>query len=341
MIQKLKSIRAITPLEIKKKIRLYYNKAYNIPAIVHIAINDICNLRCKHCDIWKNKVRDELTTEQWKSIIFEIKQWLGNYQLKFVGGEPFLREDLLDLAEFAREFGIFVGISTNGTLINEQTAKRICDIDLNEIIISLDSATPVLHNEIRNLGDTYRKVSEVINYIKKYNKNTSIIIATVISCKNLKEIPKLIKFVEDNKLNGIVFQPICNNFGREFREDWYLDNEFWPKNQDYEIDNVIDFMIEKRKTTFLVHNNVEQLEMFRRYLKNPNSIDTDECHSGKASFSVSPKGNMHLCFNKESIGNLIENNPIKLWKSNLANERRYEISICKRECKVLNCHYQK
>nr|MCK4929795.1 hypothetical protein [Nanoarchaeota archaeon] len=53
-----------------------------------------------------------------------------------------------------------------------------------------------------------------------------------------------------------------------------------------------------------------------------------------------PYGNMLLCFNKAPVGNALKKNPKKIWKNRLADTRRNEISLCKRNCNLLNCNFE-
>ena len=91
-----------------------------------------CNLRCIHCytDSEARKYSGELTTEEGKALI----QDLASFQipaLLFSGGEPLAHPNLFELVSHARSFGIRPTLSTNGTLITEETARQIKQAGFN------------------------------------------------------------------------------------------------------------------------------------------------------------------------------------------------------------------
>lgn len=92
------------------------------PEIVHLEISNRCNLNCKYCyvkDKSKSYFKDrfshnELRTNQWKSIIHVLAD-NKVFQITFGGGEPFMRDDIFELAKFADSLGMNVGVTTNGS----------------------------------------------------------------------------------------------------------------------------------------------------------------------------------------------------------------------------------
>jgi MoaA/NifB/PqqE/SkfB family radical SAM enzyme len=110
-----------------------------------------CNLRCIHCytDSEARKYTGELTTDEGKGLIRN----LAGFQvpaLLFSGGEPLARPDLFELVSFARSLGIRPTLSTNGTLINDETARKVKEAGFTYVGISLDG--------IGEINDRFRGV---------------------------------------------------------------------------------------------------------------------------------------------------------------------------------------
>jgi radical SAM protein with 4Fe4S-binding SPASM domain len=98
-----------------------------------------CNLRCIHCYASALDKKDpaELDTLQGKKLIADLADFKVPVIL-FSGGEPLLREDIFELAAFASRKGLRMALSTNGTLIDAEKARRIKDTGFAEVGISLD-----------------------------------------------------------------------------------------------------------------------------------------------------------------------------------------------------------
>ena len=70
------------------------------------------------CRQWRSPHDDELSTEEWKRLIDELKQ-KGIKNIHYTGGEPLLRRDLAELVRYAAERGFTVGLTTNGILLDK------------------------------------------------------------------------------------------------------------------------------------------------------------------------------------------------------------------------------
>lgn len=115
-------------------------------------ITDRCNLACTHCYSSSGPGRTtegELSTPEAFSVIDDLAD-MGVPLILFTGGEPLLREDLFDLAHHARDRGLKMALSTNGTLITPEIARRIKESGIEYAGISLDGATAATHDRFRN-----------------------------------------------------------------------------------------------------------------------------------------------------------------------------------------------
>jgi len=111
-----------------------------------------CNLKCVHCYSTSQNIRydDELTTEEGKNLLSDLAAF-GCPVILFSGGEPTIRQDLPELAQFAVDHGMRAVISTNGTLLTKETVNIFKKIGLSYIGISLDG--------MRKIHDRFRGVS--------------------------------------------------------------------------------------------------------------------------------------------------------------------------------------
>ncbi len=157
------------------------------PVNVTWEVTYACNLSCVHClsDSGKKR-RGELTTEECMRVIDDLAA-AKVFQLNIGGGEPFARPDFLDLMDYAHEKGIVTCISTNGTLIDEEVARRL-DHKLVYIQVSLDGATAESNDAIRGQG-SYKKVLQALEHLRKRDLEVSI--NTVLTKLSFPELEKL------------------------------------------------------------------------------------------------------------------------------------------------------
>ncbi len=98
-----------------------------------------CNLNCIHCysDSRNQDYSGELSTSEAKTMIDDLAAFKAPVLL-FSGGEPLMREDLFELANYAVGKGLRVVISTNGTLISKEAARDIRKAGISYVGVSLD-----------------------------------------------------------------------------------------------------------------------------------------------------------------------------------------------------------
>jgi heme d1 biosynthesis radical SAM protein NirJ len=108
-----------------------------------------CNLTCKHCYA-TSADRDfsgELDHEEVLAVMDDLKRY-GVPVLILSGGEPLMRPDIFDISRRAKAMGFYVGLSSNGTLIDEDRIEAIAAVGYDYVGISLDGLREV-HDRFR------------------------------------------------------------------------------------------------------------------------------------------------------------------------------------------------
>jgi MoaA/NifB/PqqE/SkfB family radical SAM enzyme len=197
------------------------NKIYiSNPETFHIIVTYRCNSRCTYCSIWKKSEKEkELALEEIKKIFSDsILSKVKNVSL--TGGEPFLREDIIELIRFFVSKGKNVSINTNGLMTDLilEKLKGVQDIKDNiHIGISIDGKEKT-HNKLRGIKNAYKKSIDTIEGLKKLGFKESI--SFTIGPKNFKDL--LYVYDLSKRYNvGFAMRPvqICkyyNNIDRNF-----------------------------------------------------------------------------------------------------------------------------
>lgn len=162
-----------------------------------------CNLKCVHCYAQADDrdFPDELSTEEGKKLIDDLAEF-GSPVLLFSGGEPLVRKDLPELAEYAVSKGMRAVISTNGTRINSKMAKKLKEIGLSYVGISIDG-TEETNDEFRGVKGAFKKAMEGVHNCMEAGIKVGL--RFTINKSNFREIPAIFDLLEEEKIPRICF----------------------------------------------------------------------------------------------------------------------------------------
>ena len=162
-----------------------------------------CNLRCRHCYMSSDgqKYEGELTTEEAKRFIDDLAEFRVPVLL-FSGGEPLIRPDFFELAEYARDAGVRPTLSTNGTLITREVAQRIKDLGVGYVGISLDGLADV-NDMFRGVEGAYQRAMEGIENCVAVGQRVGL--RFTINHHNIMELDKIFDFIEEKGINRVCF----------------------------------------------------------------------------------------------------------------------------------------
>ena len=106
-----------------------------------------CNQKCLHCYAAGQPMGEvaELSTEEWKTLLTKLRE-ANIPQVTFTGGEPTMREDLVELVEAAAWF--VTRLNTNGRLLTPQLCHDLYEASLDSVQVTLYSADPTIHNAL-------------------------------------------------------------------------------------------------------------------------------------------------------------------------------------------------
>jgi mycofactocin radical SAM maturase len=236
-----------------------------------------CNLRCEHCLSDAGKPLDhELSTEECRAL---IDQWaeLKVFQVNIGGGEPFIREDFIDLLSYAHDRGLVTCVSTNGLVVDDGLARHLSGMRFLYLQVSLDGATAEVNDVIRGKG-TYKRIIEAIGCLSRQGVPFSI--NTVLTRLNFSQLEALRK--------------IAKEYGADLRV-----SRFRPSGRG-------------KETKALLGPDKDQLEAFADWLNAHDLVRTgdsffcltsdsrrgkglDMCGAAKMTCCISPSGEVFPC----------------------------------------------
>jgi len=162
-----------------------------------------CNLNCIHCyaNADNRKSPQEMDTAAGRAFIRNLADF-GVPVILFSGGEPLLRRDLFSLANLAREMGIRIALSTNGTLITSEIARQIKEVGFAEVGISLDGIG-ANNDRFRSRSGAFEAALAGIRNCVALGLRVSL--RLTITCLNYQEIPAIFQLVEKERIDRVCF----------------------------------------------------------------------------------------------------------------------------------------
>jgi len=170
-----------------------------------------CNLTCKHCYSISADTNfpGELDTAQVFAVMDDLKAFHVPV-LILSGGEPLLRPDIFDIAKRAKAMGFYVGLSSNGTLIDQNNIDRIAECDFNYVGVSLDGIRET-HDKFRRMDGAFEASLKGIRLCR--DLGLKIGVRFTMTQDNAHDLPGLLKLVEDEGIDRFYFSHL-NYAGR-------------------------------------------------------------------------------------------------------------------------------
>lgn len=157
-----------------------------------------CNLECVHCyaDAEIKRFAGELSTEEAQRMIEDLAS-INVPALLISGGEPLVRPDILDLADYATSLGVRVTFSTNGTLIDQKKAERLAKIGVTYVGISVDGAEE-RHDKMRGRKGAFKDTVKGIRASRAAGIRVGV--RFTVTQDNVGDIDTIFDFVEQEKI---------------------------------------------------------------------------------------------------------------------------------------------
>ena len=162
-----------------------------------------CNLNCVHCYARSEaiKYQNELTHEEGLALIDQLADFNVPVIL-FSGGEPLLRPDFFELANYAAGKGIRPTISTNGTRIDEDTAKRLKDMGVGYVGISLDGCEAT-HDKFRGKPGAFQMALRGIRNCVATGQKVGL--RFTITRDNFQDLDSIFDLLEQENIDRVCF----------------------------------------------------------------------------------------------------------------------------------------
>jgi len=282
-----------------------------------------CNLRCIHCRSSSElEVKDhpDFSTKEAFRIIDEIAGYVKPVVV-LSGGEPLLRKDIFDIAQYGRDKGFRMCLATNGTLVTDDICDKIKTSGIKIVSLSLDGSIEDVHDDFRNQKGAFDGSIRAARYFK--NHGIEFIINSSFTKRNQEEIPKVYKLAKELGASAwYMFMIVPTGRGEEIM------NELISK-EDYEEIIEWHYQMEKDEKDILVRatcaphyyrvvlqkSKEEGVKLERRTLKFSTG-GAKGCIAGQLICLIDVDGNVLPCsYFPKPAGNIKEKSLREIWEN--------------------------
>ncbi|MFC1840821.1 12,18-didecarboxysiroheme deacetylase [Thermodesulfobacteriota bacterium] len=311
-----------------------------------------CNLKCVHCyaRATEKSFEKELTTDQARTVLDDLADF-GVPVVLFSGGEPLVRPDLADLADYAVKKGMRAVISTNGTLITKEKADDLKKIGLSYVGVSLDGMEEVNDHFRKKKGAFKAAMDGIRNCL---DAGLKVGLRFTISRLNKDQISPVFDLLEEMDIPRVCFYHLVYAGRGSDLIEQDLSHAETREAVELIIDRTKDlFDRGKEKEILTVDNHADGPYVYMRLLKenNPRSEEVlkllqmnEGNSSGRGIGCISWDGAVHAdqFWRHHSFGNVLEKPFSEIWTDlseplmgRLKDKKKYVKGRCSR-CKWLD-----
>lgn len=320
---------------------LYLKTHFDItkPLIIRINTSDRCNYRCPFCNHWARKhYEEELDLETWSEIFSNIAKFTRGAVIQFVGGEPFVRTDFLDIVSACVKSGLKWGIVTNGSGLKGLNISRIIELNPMNVDISIDGATAAIHDQSRQVPGSFKKITTGIKALSIANDKAenlgkgrfSIRLKCVVHKLNAATLPEMVSMVSELGADSIDFTPLrpmanADNSIFEIKEEK-------TKN---DLSASIKTLLKLQQTGSPIETSPSKLRSIMDHVEKKHVCHGHiQCRAGMRDFMIGPSGNVQSCWYYPKIGNVKQETIKNIWHSKKAKKFRKTALTCEKFGKV-------
>lgn len=173
------------------------------PRMVALEVTGQCQFNCRHCRAHTAaQPTPDLDTQTWKKVLVSLADYTKCVVI-YTGGEPLERPDLFDLLAYTRSVGLRAVVATCGYLIDEATVKRLIEVGVLSLSLSLDGASAETHDKFRQAPGAFDAVIHAARLAREAGLRFQI--NTTLSRSNKAELIAIASLTE--RIGAACFNP--------------------------------------------------------------------------------------------------------------------------------------
>lgn len=289
-----------------------------------------CNQKCLHCYASGEKMSNtlELNSEQWKTIIDACRKACIP-ALTFTGGEPTMREDLVELVEYASWF--VTRLNTNGVLLSRKLCRELFNASLDSVQITLYSFDESIHNTLVG-GNHFKQAVEGVKNALSEGLNVSI---NTPLCSLNRDYVKTLEFVRNLGIQYVSCSGLIPS-GNALKEDSKI-TALSHKEMKMVVSSAFEFTKERKMEIaftspgWLLEEDLVKMKMV-----------VPSCGACLSNMAIAPDGTVIPCqswLHEDGLGNMLTDKWKDIWNQKKCKQQRYYATLSEQRCplKKGNC----
>lgn len=272
----------------------------NRPAYVQFYVTARCNLACEQCNIiYANADQEECSTNEAERIAENLAK-IGTSIVLLTGGEPFVRRDIVEIAEAMIRNGVHPRLQTNGLGTRKQL-ERMAAIGAHDISISLDSVEPSLQDTINGGFDRSweRAIQTIANVNDIFPENSFSAFGCVLAPRNLEHVRGVLKFATQVGWWVSLVPAHATNPDEPRNFSTYNPALRFHPSQHGRVREVLDELKAMRNSGYNLYDSDEYLDDVYRFVSGQpiqwRRRNGGSCDSPNLYFAIQPNGDMAVC----------------------------------------------
>jgi MoaA/NifB/PqqE/SkfB family radical SAM enzyme len=296
------------------------------PVSIAFLLTERCNARCVHCDIWKNKGKENSPgIDEWMKVLRELRSWLGPVGIVFTGGEALLYPQAIELVQHAISLGFSLEFLTHGYWSDQAKIERLAHTNPWRITVSVDGVGAA-HSKIRGREDFFERTRQTLDSLvrirSQHHLTFRILLKTVVMEHNLDDLCEVARFATRDGVD-VLYQPIEQNYNTPGDPLWFQTSGNWPRDPAKAVHRIQE-LAELKRAGLHIANSEAQFEAMIRYFQDPAGLrlvtQAHVAHERKVPccaltmLQFQANGDVTVCANRPPIGNIRVSPVRQLWK---------------------------
>jgi len=308
-----------------------------VPKWIAWEITRRCNLKCIHCRS-SSELEVSAHPDFPKEEAFRIIDDITGYAKPVVvlsGGEPLLRKDVFEIAEYGTGKGLRMCLATNGTLVTDEICGKIRDSGIRMVSLSLDGSVESVHDDFRSQKGAFAGTINAARLFKKYG--IEFLINSSFTKRNQEEIPKIYKLAKELGATAwYLFMIVPTGRGEEImnelisEEDYEKILEWHYRMEKQEKDLLVRPTCAPHYYRIVLQKSKEENDQFQRRTLKFSTGGSKGCLAGQLIALIDVDGNVLPCsYFPKPAGNIRTQSFRDIWENSelfkeLRNFKKYK-----------------